>query len=280
MPVPLHHRESLFDVVGLARLSQLPNKHPQWVIQTGVLWCVSNRESWRLFILTWKQKKVLSWLAPVDEQHLTQPMDPEKRSLNFIFPTKYVIPKSLKFSHWPSKALYCMLYLVSWWLLLIFLPANLEIHQPRSPTKALCCVHVRVDGLSLGHDETHLSNWDKPPSSPRMLLWRGDPHWRHWTCPQPNIWVGRVGWVGKTWDRKNCRETKPKSYDQNQNQNKLRHCSFAVCQSLSSKAKGCTNKSNKSLTLQDKYAKHRSRIGKGARNTQTNTHQSCNHHKQ
>ena len=34
---------------------------------------------------------------------LTQPMDPDKKSLNFIFPTKYVIPKSLKFSHWPSK---------------------------------------------------------------------------------------------------------------------------------------------------------------------------------
>ncbi len=32
-------------------------------------------------------------------------MDPEKTSLNFIFPTKYVIPKSLKFSHWPSKFL-------------------------------------------------------------------------------------------------------------------------------------------------------------------------------
>ncbi len=30
-------------------------------------------------------------------------MDPEKKSLNFIFPTKYVIPKSLKFSHWLSK---------------------------------------------------------------------------------------------------------------------------------------------------------------------------------
>ena len=30
-------------------------------------------------------------------------MDPENKSLNFIFPTKYVIPKSLKFSHWPSK---------------------------------------------------------------------------------------------------------------------------------------------------------------------------------
>ncbi len=30
-------------------------------------------------------------------------MDAEKNSLNFIFPTEYVIPKSLKFSHWPSK---------------------------------------------------------------------------------------------------------------------------------------------------------------------------------
>ena len=30
-------------------------------------------------------------------------MDPEKNSLNFIFPTKYVIPKSLKFSHWLSE---------------------------------------------------------------------------------------------------------------------------------------------------------------------------------
>ena len=30
-------------------------------------------------------------------------MDPEKKSLNFFFPTKYVIPKSLKFSHWLSE---------------------------------------------------------------------------------------------------------------------------------------------------------------------------------
>ena len=30
-------------------------------------------------------------------------MGPEKNSLNLIFPTKYVIPKSLKFRHWPSK---------------------------------------------------------------------------------------------------------------------------------------------------------------------------------
>ena len=28
---------------------------------------------------------------------------PWNKSLNFIFPSKYVIPKSLKFSHWPSK---------------------------------------------------------------------------------------------------------------------------------------------------------------------------------
>ena len=30
-------------------------------------------------------------------------MEPWEKSLNFIFPTKYVIPKSLKFSHWPSQ---------------------------------------------------------------------------------------------------------------------------------------------------------------------------------
>ena len=31
-------------------------------------------------------------------------MDPEKKSVNFIFPIKYVIPKSLKFSHWLSES--------------------------------------------------------------------------------------------------------------------------------------------------------------------------------
>ena len=45
------------------------------------------------------EKKTGGW----ESAKLTQPMDPEKKSLNFIFPTKYVIPKSLKFSHWPSK---------------------------------------------------------------------------------------------------------------------------------------------------------------------------------
>ena len=40
---------------------------------------------------------------PLNNHLLTQPMDHEKKSLNFIFPTKYVIPKSLKFSHWLSE---------------------------------------------------------------------------------------------------------------------------------------------------------------------------------
>ena len=30
---------------------------------------------------------------------------PWTKILNLIFPTKYVTPKSLKFSHWPSKIL-------------------------------------------------------------------------------------------------------------------------------------------------------------------------------
>ena len=30
-------------------------------------------------------------------------LDPEEKSLNCIFPTKYVIPKSLKFGHWLSE---------------------------------------------------------------------------------------------------------------------------------------------------------------------------------
>ena len=30
----------------------------------------------------------------------------KKKSLNFIFPTKYVIPKSLKFGHWLSESIF------------------------------------------------------------------------------------------------------------------------------------------------------------------------------
>ena len=49
-------------------------------------------------------------LCPLNKKHThthnlshSAVLEPEKKSLNFIFPTKYVIPKSLKFSHWPSK---------------------------------------------------------------------------------------------------------------------------------------------------------------------------------
>ncbi len=44
--------------------------------------------------------------SEIQSLNLTQPMDPEKKSVNFIFPIKYGIPKSLKFSHWPSKELF------------------------------------------------------------------------------------------------------------------------------------------------------------------------------
>ena len=43
---------------------------------------------------------------------LTQPMDPDEKSLNFIFPTRYVVPKSLKFSQWPSKIHFQVLLLL------------------------------------------------------------------------------------------------------------------------------------------------------------------------
>ncbi len=46
----------------------------------------------------WKQKKN----DPKDLISLCQ-WTLKKKGLNFIFSTKYVIPKSLKFSHWPSK---------------------------------------------------------------------------------------------------------------------------------------------------------------------------------
>ena len=39
--------------------------------------------------------------APYEFTHLAN--GPWNKGLNFTFPTKYVIPKSLKFSHWPSK---------------------------------------------------------------------------------------------------------------------------------------------------------------------------------
>ena len=45
-------------------------------------------------------KKKEEHKQPATKTHLAN--GPWNKSLNFIFPTKYVIPKSLKFSHWPS----------------------------------------------------------------------------------------------------------------------------------------------------------------------------------
>ena len=44
-------------------------------------------------------KSLNSIQHPSDRKSLNS----SRKSLNSIFPTKYVIPKSLKFSHWPSK---------------------------------------------------------------------------------------------------------------------------------------------------------------------------------
>ena len=53
------------------------------------------------------------WVRIWQFSHLAN--GPWNKSLNFIFPTKYVIPKSLKFSHWPSKFLDSSLSLRSFW---------------------------------------------------------------------------------------------------------------------------------------------------------------------
>ncbi len=55
------------------------------------------------YILGGAKDKEIRVLGIKRHLFLTQPMDPEKKSLNFIFPTKYVTPKSLKFSHWLSE---------------------------------------------------------------------------------------------------------------------------------------------------------------------------------
>ena len=39
-------------------------------------------------------------------------MDHQNKSLNFIFPTKHVIPESLKFSHWLSEFKRAMFFLL------------------------------------------------------------------------------------------------------------------------------------------------------------------------
>ena len=50
--------------------------------------------------------KTPKWMVKIMENPISlSQWTLKKKSLNFILPTKYVIPKSLKFSHWPSKLL-------------------------------------------------------------------------------------------------------------------------------------------------------------------------------
>ena len=83
----------------------------------------------RIFSILWSHA-VLNIPTAIISCYLTQPMDPEKKSLNFIFPTKYVIPKSLKFSHWPSK-LSLINFLLQW--------SQPSLKKPLNDTK-MCCV--------------------------------------------------------------------------------------------------------------------------------------------
>ena len=66
---------------------------------------------------------------------------PSQKSLNFIFPTKHVIPKSLKFSHWPSKPI---------WLALGFLNHQLSLAQFKAldARSSPCQVMVDIQGFS------------------------------------------------------------------------------------------------------------------------------------
>ena len=57
---------------------------------------------WRVLLYQTTQKHFWHKIKIV-KTHPHLASGPWKKCLNFIFPTKYVIPKSLKFSHWPSK---------------------------------------------------------------------------------------------------------------------------------------------------------------------------------
>ena len=54
-------------------------------------------------------------------------MDPEKKRLNFFFPTKCVIPKSLKFSHWLSEYIYIYM---NEHVLMVAMDSELHIPSP------------------------------------------------------------------------------------------------------------------------------------------------------
>ena len=70
-------------------------------------------------------------------------MDPEIKKMNFIFPTKYVIPKSLKFSHWPSKK-------------------NRTSNQPRVWQKNKGLLRCKLVRLTILHTDQKITDYSTP----------------------------------------------------------------------------------------------------------------------
>ena len=88
-----------------------------------------------------KQSHIYVCIYTYSHKHiLAQPMDPGSKSLNFIFPTQYVIPNSLNFNHWPSTCVYiyiCCVY--------IYIYVHIAVHKHHSIIGAY---HVKVYSTS------------------------------------------------------------------------------------------------------------------------------------
>ena len=99
----------------------------------------------------------------------------KKKGLNFIFPTKYVIPKGLKFSHWPSK--------FTWH---VFFGWNCWWKKSGEPVEVGSLSHY-LQGFStipggflagfLNHQQNHQINdkWFQLTKKKQWFLWIGKP---------------------------------------------------------------------------------------------------------
>ncbi len=81
-------------------------------------------------------------------------MAPETKSLNFIFPTRYVISKSLKFSHWLSESTLCNVSRV-----MELNPYQTQMLHVWNSYLPLAWIYGKVVGKSSIHSE-HLGNWE------------------------------------------------------------------------------------------------------------------------
>ena len=143
-------------------------------------------------------------------------MDPEDKSLNYIFPTKHVIPKSLKFSHWlsenpPQQASSSFNHPLQLLAILMAKPNSRFILNPKAKPKKInnfipSTTHPDRDcheihplqcqwkGLECGTPE-----WN-PGVEP--LKWHGPGSTRHFThrslAPQTSGYV-TVTWSRLTW---------------------------------------------------------------------------------